>query len=321
MTTVVPKMDFTRPADVDPQEIIGTVNDWKANQSFGSPALWTTVGRYCEQNSIRLPSLKRVLTAGAPVPPHVLKRLKKVVADDGEIFTPYGATEALPVASMDGTTVLNETAEQTEQGKGVCVGNRFPGIESMIIEISDDPISELGSAKVLGPGEIGELIVRGDVVTREYVTRSESNALHKVVDGETFWHRMGDVGYLDEQGRFWFCGRKGHRVQTGQGTLFTIPCESIFNTHKKVYRTALVGVGPESDKTPVLIVECWPEEKPRNQLEEKQLLDELRTTGRGFEITKSIQLFLFIDKMPVDIRHNSKIFREKLSVWAETRMN
>lgn len=320
MTTIVPKMDFTKPAEVDPPEIIDAVNDWKATQSFGSPALWTTVGRYCEENNVKLPTLKRVLTAGAPVPPHVLRRLKSIIADEGDIFTPYGATESLPVASISATTVLNETAALTEKGKGTCVGNRFPGMESRVIEISDAPIESIEETKELPANEIGELIVRGDVVTREYVTRTDANALHKIKDGETFWHRMGDVGYLDDQQRFWFCGRKGHRVQTSNGVMFTIPCEAIFNLHPAVYRSALIGIGSEENKVPVLVVETWPEKRPRGKVDENQLRDELFARGRTSELTTSIFEILFIKKMPVDIRHNSKIFREKLVVWAESRV-
>lgn len=320
MTTIVPKMDFTKPAEVDPQEIIDAVNDWQATQSFGSPALWTTVGRYCEENNVKLPTLKRVLTAGAPVPPHVLRRLKSIIADEGDIFTPYGATESLPVASISATTVLNETAALTERGKGTCVGNRFPGMESRVIEISDEPIATIEETKELSANEIGELIVRGDVVTREYVTRTDANALHKINDGKTFWHRMGDVGYLDDQERFWFCGRKGHRVQTSNGVMFTIPCEAIFNLHPAVYRSALIGIGSEGNKVPVLVVETWPEKRPRGKIAENQLRDDLYARGRTSELTSSIFEILLIKKMPVDIRHNSKIFREKLVIWAESRV-
>ncbi|MEC9092841.1 MAG: fatty acid CoA ligase family protein [Planctomycetota bacterium] len=320
VTTVVPKMDFTRPADVNPTEIISAVSDWNADQSFGSPALWTTVGRYCEANNVVLPSLKRVLTAGAPVAPHILRRLKKIIAEDGDIHTPYGATEALPVASIDATTVINETAEKTEKGKGTCVGNRFPGIQTRIIEISDDPISDISQTKELEPFEIGELMVQGDVVTEMYVTRTDSNRYHKVRQGDSFWHRMGDVGYLDDRERFWFCGRKSHRLNTASGPMYTIPCEAIFNTHESIYRTALVGIGDQMQQQPVLVIETWPQQKPTTPLDEEKLLTELKSIGNKSDLTRSIQKFLFIDKMPVDIRHNSKIFREELTVWAEKKL-
>jgi len=167
----------------------------------------------------------------------------------------------------------------------------------------------------LPPGEIGELIVRGPVVTREYVTRTQSNALHKIRDGETFWHRMVDVGYF-ENDRFWFCGRKSHRVITASGTLFTIPCEAIFNQHPWVYRSALVGVGERGNQRPVVFVEPWPEHWHNAKGDWPRLQNELRQLAEQYPHTRTIDTFLLLRSLPVDIRHNAKIFREKLTVLA-----
>jgi olefin beta-lactone synthetase len=316
VTTVIPDMDFTRPADVDPRNIIEAIHDWRATQAFGSPALWNAVGRYCEDNDIKLPTLRRTLSAGAPVPPHVLQRMKNAIHPEGDIHTPYGATESLPVASIAASEVLAETAAQTARGKGTCVGTRFSGIEWRVIRIDDDPIRDVVDTDDLPRGEIGELMVRGEVVTAEYVTRTDANALHKVCDADSFWHRMGDVGYLDEQNRFWFCGRKAHRVQTEQGVMFTIPCEAVLNQHKNIYRSALVGIGPAPNKQPVMIVEAWPEHKPKSSAEEKQLLAELQDLAKSNPLTESVTKILLHPSLPVDIRHNAKIFREKLASWA-----
>jgi olefin beta-lactone synthetase len=319
VTTVIPDMDPTRPARVDPRKIIEAVNDWKVTQAFGSPALWNVVGRYCEEHKIVLPTLKRVLSAGAPVPIHVLKRMKGAIAADGDVHTPYGATEALPVASIAASEVLAETAAKSAVGAGTCVGRRFPGIEWKVIRITDDPIATMADAEELPPGEIGELIVRGPVVTTQYVTRTDCNPLHKIHDGATFWHRMGDVGYL-ENDRFWFCGRKSHRVITPHGALFTIPCEAIFNQHRFVYRSALVGVGPRSQQQPVVIVEPWPEYRARVHAEWKGLKADLRQLARQHRHTADIEDFLLLDALPVDIRHNAKIFREKLALLAAKKV-
>jgi olefin beta-lactone synthetase len=319
VTTVIPDMDPTRPAQVDPTKIIAAVRDWNVTQAFGSPALWNTVGRYCERQGVRLETLRRVLSAGAPVPPHVLKRMRHAIADDGEIHTPYGATEALPVASMDATTVLEETAARTEQGHGYCVGRRFPGIEWRIIRIDDGPLPTIDQTEPLPPGEIGELMVRGGVVTQCYVTHTEANALHKVRDGETIWHRMGDVGYLDAADRFWFCGRKSHRVRTAEGVLYTIPCEAIFNRHPSVYRSALVGVGPAGRSRPVVFVEPWPESWPRTPAARRELKTSLLELGASSPLTSSIRDLVLWRSLPVDIRHNAKIFRERLAAWAARR--
>jgi acyl-CoA synthetase (AMP-forming)/AMP-acid ligase II len=314
-------MDATRPAKVDPRNILAAVDDCGVTQSFGSPAVWNRVGQYCQQHGLRMPGLQNVYSAGAPVPAHVLARMKECIAPQGEVFTPYGATESLPVASISASQVLSETCQRTNQGAGVCVGRRFYGIDWQVVRIVDGPIATLAEAQTLPPGEIGELVVRGDVVTSEYVGLPQATARAKIRDGATFWHRMGDVGYLDDHERFWFCGRLTHRVTTAHGTLFTIPCEAIFNTHGSIFRSALVGVGPAGRQRPAIIVEPWPETFPRGRAQRKQLLDELRTMAADHMLTSGIHDFLIHPSFPVDIRHNAKIFREKLAVWAARRLS
>ena len=319
VTTVIPDMDFARPAQADPRNILEAVSDWQATQAFGSPALWNVVGRYCEEHQVRMPSLRRVLSAGAPVPPHVLRRMKQAIHAEGEVHTPYGATESLPVASISASEVLHETASQSARGAGTCVGVRFPGIQWRVIQITDGPIPHIEETTELPRGEIGELIVQGPVVTREYVTRIEANALHKIRDGDTIWHRLGDVGYLDDRDRFWFCGRKSHRVITAAGVLFTLPCEAIFNQHPRVYRSALVGVGQRDRQRPVIVAEPWPDRKPASGEEERQLADELLVLAASHTLTRSIEAAFIVPALPVDIRHNSKIFREQVALWAANK--
>jgi acyl-CoA synthetase (AMP-forming)/AMP-acid ligase II len=264
--------------------------------------------------------LRRVISAGAPVPAHVLARMKACLPSGAEIHTPYGATEALPVASITATEVLSETQLKTRLGAGVCVGRRFSGIRWQVVRIVDGPIPAITDAEPLPPGEIGELIVTGPVVTREYVTRREWNALAKIADGAEIWHRMGDAGYLDAQERFWFCGRVAHRVLTAEGPMYSTPCEEVFNQHPAVYRSALVGIGPPDRKRPVLFVECWPERRSRWPKAKRKLIAELRTLAATNALTRGIDDFLLIGSMPVDIRHNAKIFRERLVPVAESRL-
>jgi acyl-CoA synthetase (AMP-forming)/AMP-acid ligase II len=320
-TTIIPDMDPTRPADVDPPRLLDAIDQWQVNQAFGSPALWTAVGRYCVEYGRKIPTLKRALSAGAPVPPNVLQSMRASMHKEGEMFTPYGATEALPIASIESRVVLEETAAMTRAGAGTCVGNRFSGIQWRVIAIDDGPIATIDKTQPLPPGEIGELMVSGDVVTTQYVTRADQNALHKVRDGDRIWHRMGDVGYLDKQDRFWYCGRKSHRVRTASGPLFTEPCEAIFNAHPHVYRSALVGVGPVGQQQPVIIIEPWPEHRPRISTQLHELLTALTALGRANPITSGIQhILVHPGRLPTDIRHNSKIFREQLAPWAAKQL-
>jgi acyl-coenzyme A synthetase/AMP-(fatty) acid ligase len=325
VTTVFPKMDFSRPAMVDPRNIVAAANQWQATQAFGSPAVWNLVGRYCEEHSIRLPTLRRVLSAGAPVAAHVLERMVKCIHPEGTMHTPYGATEALPVASISAADVLGSTIERTRQGAGVCVGGRFGGIDWKVIRLQDGPIAVLDDAEEMPLGESGELIVRGRAVTTEYATRLEANAKAKIRDGEWFWHRMGDVGYLDAQDRFWFCGRMSQRVMVDDGptktrTLFTIPCESIFNRHPDVFRSALVGIGSVGQRRAAIVVEPLPGMMPRGRRQREELTEQLRTLGQSSELTKGIEYIFICKSLPVDVRHNVKINREWLAVWAASKV-
>ena len=310
--TVFPDMDPTRPADIDPLNLFHAVETFDADQSFGSPALWNTVSRFCVDNNRRLPGIKRILTAGAPVPAHVLKRIKSVIAEDGEAWTPYGATESLPVAGISAAEVLRETAELTDQGAGTCVGKNFPDMKWKLIAISDDPIASIENTTPVPQGEIGELIVQGSVVTDRYITRTDANADHKITDGESFWHRMGDVGYFDTQGRFWFCGRKSHRLETKDGPMFTVPSEAIINTHPSIYRSALVASGKPGQQIPVIFAEPWADEYDEDEQDRISLAAELEELAAKHWQTSGIRHFEIVKKLPVDIRHNSKIFREKM---------
>jgi len=315
--TIFPDMDPTRPADIDPLNLFHAVETFEADQSFGSPALWNTVSRYCVDNDRRLPGVKRILTAGAPVPPHVLDRIKSVIAEDGDAWTPYGATESLPVACISASEVLDETAKLSDNGAGTCVGRNFPDMKWNLIAISDEPIPSIEGTTSVPQGEIGELIVQGDVVTDRYITRTDANADHKIADGETFWHRMGDVGYFDEKGRFWFCGRKSHRLQTKDGPMFTVPCESIINTHPSIYRSALVASGKPGEHVPVIFAEPWQGQYDEDEEDRKYLVAELEELARKHWQTNKILHFEIVERLPVDIRHNSKIFREKMRPLAD----
>ena len=315
-TTVFPEMDATRPAQIYPPNLIDAVNQFQADQSFGSPALWNTVSNYCLKNKIKLPTINRVLTAGAPVPPNVLKNVRSIISSDGDVFTPYGATEALPVACNSATEVLQETASMTNQGMGTCVGKKFERIDWRVIKITDQPLNDIDQTTEVDRGHIGELMVKGPAVTDQYVTRTDANADHKVRDEIASWHRMGDVGYFDDQDRFWFCGRKSHRVRTSDGTLYTVRCEAIFNTHASIYRSALVGVGEPGRQIPVIVAEPKPDRWPKSESERRTLIDELTSLGQNNPLTESIAHVLLKQALPVDIRHNSKIFREQIQPWA-----
>jgi acyl-CoA synthetase (AMP-forming)/AMP-acid ligase II len=319
MTTIVPDMDFTRPARVDPEKIKAAIDDWGVTNVFGSPALLNTVGRHGVEHGVRWPTVKRVLSAGAPVPAITLERVHQMLTKDAEIFTPYGATEVLPVANIGSREILSHTRELTDRGAGVCVGRVVAPNDVRIIAITDAALDDWSQARELPAGEIGEITVAGPSTTTAYFGRPEATRLAKVNRHGTTVHRMGDVGYFDDEGRLWFCGRKSHRVELADRTMYSTPVEEVFNTHPAVLRTALVGATVGGVRVPVLCVERDSESRSA-PLTAPQLIESLRALGANFPHTRDIAHFLIHPGFPVDIRHNAKIGRESLAVWAQEQL-
>lgn len=315
MTCVVPEMNASRPATIDAGKAVNHINRYGVTNLFGSPA----VIRRLAEHGASLPTVRRAISAGAPATLPVVERFSKLLPEGVELFTPYGATECLPVANI-GSRELLETRALTEQGRGVCVGRPVPGMTVEIIRISDEPIAEWSNDLLATEGEVGEFVVRGPVVAKRYYNNAAATKLAKIVDpatGETL-HRMGDVGYRDEMGRFWFCGRKSHRVVTPHGTLFTDMVEPVFIIPFVANLTALVSVTRNEITYPVL---CYQVSNKHMRTEEEVKL--LRAKGERSQHTRHIVTILRYDaalNFPMDVRHNSKIFREKLAAWADKKL-
>ncbi|MFM1850653.1 MAG: hypothetical protein RIS54_337 [Verrucomicrobiota bacterium] len=332
MTTVVPEIDPRRPAHVDPAKIVQAIQQEGVTNSFGSPTLWLKIQRHCLAHNLTLPSLQRVLCAGAPVPAALWDRPERWMPR-GQLHSPYGATESLPVSSIAAPEIDGSSV------RGACVGRPLPEIDVKVIAISDDPIATLAEARELPAGEIGELIVRGPVVTKAYDALSAANALAKILEPKdlnpnteptaaslgfspldprisdapaSVWHRLGDCGYRDADGRLWFCGRKVERVQTASDDLFTEPCEQVFRAYPLVARCALIGLGEPGAQEPALVVQPI-EDK---HLDHAALAHELRRLAAAHDHTRGITRFFFHPDFPVDVRHNAKIHRLQLARWA-----
>ena len=302
MTTVVPRMDATRPAAVRPARVVGAANRFGATVMFGSPALLDTVSR----GGGSMPTLRRVISAGAPVPRSVQRRTLAMLGPAAQVHTPYGATEALPVATIGSAELLGLPEA------GICVGRPVPGVDVALVRITDEPIVRMTDDLLVVVGEVGEVVVRGPVVSPAYADRPDATAAAKLDwDGQVA-HRMGDLASCDGEGRLWFAGRKAHVVHTAAGPLYSVPCEEVFNLHPAVRRSALVGTGPRGAQVPVLVVQLEP-----GQVASDGLTAELRALGAADARTRTIERVLYRADLPVDIRHNSKIDRPLLAVWAQ----
>ncbi|MFU8768364.1 MAG: fatty acid CoA ligase family protein [Desulfotignum sp.] len=316
MTAVIPDMDPTKPAKADPEKIIEAIENHGITNMFASPALLNRVGIYGKERDIQLPSLRRVVSAGAPVSPANIAQFSALLSEDARIHTPYGATEAVPVISITSDEILSETRHLTEKGFGLCIGRPICSTRVCLIKITDDPIARFTDSLRVPEKQVGEITVQADLVTEHYFNNPEADRLAKIADPDGgIWHRMGDLGWMDSKGRIWFCGRKNHRVITEKSILFTIPVEAIFNNHEKVFRSALTGVGPMDCQIPVLFVE------PAGPIgNAKQLIAGLMELAQSTPLTTEIRHIFIEKKFPVDIRHNAKIFREKLALKAAARL-
>ncbi|KTC84037.1 fatty acid CoA ligase family protein [Legionella brunensis] len=319
MTSVIPNMDFSKPAKANPDTIIQLVHEFNATNLFASPALLDRLSRYAATKKLKMPTLKRTISAGAALHPKIVQQFKDTLNPNSELFTAYGATESLPVSLMGGNDILQDTQIKTHQGFGICVGKTVPPSDVKIIQIDDRPLREWNKQFVLPPGEIGEIVVRGPQVTESYFQMERETLLAKIpIDNHRdFYHRMGDVGYFDESGRLWYCGRKSQRVITKDQTYFTEVCEGIFNQHPMVFRSALVGVHVQGSIVPVICIEL--ESNTKARFTSIQL--ELRQLAQKFPQTQRISYFLHHKKLPVDIRHNAKIIREQVAKWAAKEIN
>lgn len=342
MASIVPEMDASKPITANPEFLFAAIEKYQCSNIFVNPALLERLGRAGELKLHKLPSVQRVISAGAPATIASIARFGKMLSQGVPILNSYGATESLPI-SMIASDALLTTTDITDNGGGICVGHGIKGVDIGIIAISEEVIPSWDNALLLKNGEIGEIVVRGPMVSQSYYQDdSQDDSQHNSQDDsqrdsqgrsataaakiwdevtQTFRHRMGDLGYLDAQGRLWMCGRKAHRVDATHNGQFvkryySIPCERIFNTHPNVKRSALVGITVANEIAPLICIEL---DHSLVCNKSQQLYQELIAIAEQFVQTKGIRRFLIHPDFPVDVRHNAKIFREKLAVWAQSQ--
>ncbi len=348
-TLVLAPLAPARVARADPALLLDALERFRVTTMFASPALLRNLAGHLTgpaRGRHPLPDLRCVVSGGAPVPDTVVAALRRVLDEKAKIHVTYGATEVLPITSIEAAEILGDdvethredaeaeggagavaatgagTAARSAAGEGTCVGRPVPGTRVTIVPVTDGPLARLDPTTGLPAGRVGEILVHGDSVSKRYHRAPHSDAAHKVTevrpDGEDsrIWHRTGDLGHLDAEGRLWFCGRTAQRVRTGYRDLHTVRCEGVFNAHPLVRRTALVGTGPAGAQRPVICVEI----ETGTGLDESgwtELVAELRTMAEGHAATTGLHEFLRHPGFPVDIRHNAKIGREELARWAE----
>ncbi len=305
ITSVVPDMEVTSPGTLTAEALAGAVAAVDATLVFASPAalrnVVATAPKLTPQLRIPLSRARLVMSAGAPVSSQLLREVAGLVPN-AELHTPYGMTEVLPVADISLTEI-----ESVGPGDGVCVGHPVAGVETAISPLDRD--GRATGPLTNDPNVVGEVCIRADHVKDEY---DKLWAIQRVSAQPTGWHRSGDVGHLDEAGHLWIEGRLIHVIKTAAGVVTPVAVEHAAEAVSNVAQAAAVGVGPAG--TQQLVVVIVPEPAPRRPgLAKVGIADDVRKV-----VPVDVAAVLAVPSLPVDKRHNSKINRTRVRLWAET---
>ncbi|PPK94540.1 acyl-CoA synthetase (AMP-forming)/AMP-acid ligase II [Kineococcus xinjiangensis] len=311
-TCVVPDMDVTKPRTLTAAALADAVVAGGSSSAFLSPAAMAnviaTAGDLDAAQREALAGVRTLLSAGAPVHPRLQQRAKELMPL-AEPRTPYGATEVLPATDISLAEVL-----AAGEGEGICVGLPLPGVTTAVAPLDADGAA--AEEVVTTAGVTGEVCVRAEHVKDHYdqlwLTQLASTRVRAPQDlGVGRWHRTGDVGHLDEQGRLWIEGRLAHIVVTGDGVVTPVGIEQRAETVDGIARAALVGVGPRAARQLVVVAEAN-EPVARTTVAAPPLARAVRAaTGRD------LAAVLLVPALPTDVRHNSKIDRARVAEWAE----
>ncbi len=301
--TALPDVDVTKPGQLTAAALDAACGRIDATLAFASPAALANVTASAHGGVAHrgLDGLRIVFSAGAPVPSETLRAVA-ALAPNATLHTPYGMTEVLPVADIDLSAI--ERAELDDPRGGVCVGHPVAGAEVRIAAMGFDP-DDVPPA--LDPGTTGEILIRSPWTSAGYLGLwATERAARPGSSGD--WHRSGDVGHLDADGRLWVEGRAVHVIDTAGGPVTSVPLERIVERALGVARVAAVGVGPTNSQQLVVVVED-PEATPGPA--DSDVAAAVREA-----VGEPVAAVLTVAQLPVDIRHNAKIDRSAVASWA-----
>lgn len=309
VTSVIPEMNPRKPAKANAEKLVQTILDHQVTSAFCSPVIGKKISDYCQKHGVRLKSVQRIMLAGAPVTPKVVHRLASYLPS-GKIFIPYGATEALPV-SYSNHNQISRLSQSIINGEGSCLGKPINDISIQLMPVKKSPIPNQDEDEIIPVTkkfETGEICVSGICVTDGYDQMPGATRDARFKFNSKTYHRMGDLGYWDDEGNLRFLGRKAECVQTKFGPLETEKCEPIINNLSGVHRCALIGIGTERIQEPCLVVEVSNVKSNITNLS-KQIYSIIEENFVQFGMRR----LFFQRRLPVDARHNAKIHRLALS--------
>lgn len=317
ITTVITRLDPNRAGPADVKRMLAAVERFRVNNIFLSPPMLEALSRQVETDGTRLPLVRRLITFGVSPRLETIARLEKALHDEGRIMAPYGSTECFPVSTVTNYDVDSTLEELMECGEGLCVGKPVGPNEVKIIAPSANAFQNFEQTTELPPGMPGEIIVSSPACADSYWRRDDDTAMAQIPDDDgRLWHRMGDIGSIDGQGRLWFCGRISQSIETGEETIFPDQAEAVFNQHPDAKHTALVGVGPQGNQMPVLCIELKYKLRPADI---ERVHFDLLQLAQTFSLTRSVKTVLFHPGFPMDPRSPTQYQRDALTSWAEKK--
>jgi olefin beta-lactone synthetase len=304
IAAAVPDMDVTRPASLTASGLAKAADAVGATLVFASPAalrnVAATAGSLNAEQRRALDGIRLVLSTGAPVSPALLRKVQAVLPR-AELHTPYGMTEALPIADISLAEI-----ESVGPGNGVCVGLPLAGVRVTVSPL--DPWGAATGELTSEAGITGEVCVAAAHVKDRY---DQLWATEQASSRNAGWHRTGDVGHLDDQGRLWIEGRLVHVVTTAEGPVTPVAIEHRVEVRDEVEAAAVVGVGPVGAQQVVVVMVPSARRAP-GVLADPPLAAAVRSVA-GVPVAA----VLVVKQLPTDIRHQSKIDRQRLARWAE----
>jgi len=312
-TSVIPWFRQGRAAQADPAALVSQIERFGVTGMCGPPALLDRLARHCEAGGIRLSSVRRALVGGSAVGFDTLARLDAVTRP-GTAVVLYGSSEAEPLASLEGEEEIERARSTLERGGGLCMGRPHAhlGLQVRVLPIGFDGAgwdAAALAAATLPAGEIGEIVVSGRHVSREYFNDPDAEARCKVPTGDgRVWHRLGDVGYVDTEGRIYLVGRSNDAVRCGDSRVYPLTVEPVLDTLSFVAKSGIVAV--EAGDEPLAVVAYEPSDAvlqgPECLERQQRIRDEC--VKLGVRVDRVVE----VPSIPVDRRHNGKVERQEL---------
>lgn len=296
ITGVIPDFPFRRPDAVQPEKILRQIETHRITTASGSPAYWRAIVRYCLENRLTL-NLRRVVMGGAPTAPELMQQLSRV-APNAEIINLYGSSEAEPVARWSFEDVSNEMTRCIETGSGIPLGRP---VAEVCVRVLDKNHNEQSI------NQVGEIWVSGRHVARGYFSNPDADAINKRLDAEgRLWHRMGDMGYQDEDGWLWLVGRVTTAIMRDGKPIYPVPVETVIGKLPFIRRAALVGVADDlfGERARLFVEFSKDISLPKDwRAQIESLL---------IQCDWVVDEICPIRKIPMDARHNSRIDYQRL---------